>query len=827
MNKKIKDIFSENVIKSISNEIKSSYNNEVLFFGWINESGKIDKIEVIARGNEECVSFPIQRSYLPDVVIHNHPNGELTPSEADMSVASFIAQRGVGFIIINNDVSDLYIAVEPIKRKKFEPIDANECIEYLSKGSRAESIIEGFEEREGQKEMVKEVCKSFNENKTALIEAGTGIGKSLAYLIPAIEWSIKNRERVIISTKTINLQEQLIKKDIPTVKRIIGKDFEFTLMKGRGNYVCLNRIMEISQDLFSFIDDEEQDQFDKILSWVRKTEDGSISDLPFTPIPTLWEKICSKTETCLGAKCRYFSDCFVNKVRREALRSHLVITNHHYFLADSSLSETGVSVLPNYNRVIFDEAHRLEDSATSFFTKTINEYTINALLNQLHKFGKNKTEKGYISYLKKKKLLDNDSQYRRVIRVIQEVRESADSLFIELSNFIKDFIQNEASFNNDQKELYQVIEINDYVKNNHSWDLNILPIIGAFYKSISSLENQLLEIRRSLDGKKREVEAKQIDGYILRLIDILQTIDIFLKDEDTDYVRWIKNKKRPSISISLIEIGKQLEKMIYDKVKTLIMTSATLTVRGEFNFIKGRLGINRPTLDVKIDSPFDFQKQMAIMIPNDIVEPQNPLYVQDLSMAIESLIRETRGNTLILFTSYATLNKTYGEIFNRISGDGFVLLKQGDKPRQLLLNNFKAQRNTILFGTESFWEGIDIPGENLQCVIITRLPFKVPTDPVIKARLKRIEIEGKNSFINYLLPLAVIKTKQGVGRLIRKKSDRGVIIILDKRIITKNYGEIFIKSLPNSALYISKLKDLLPLVRNYMVNQQVDFQSKF
>ena len=817
MSKKVEDLFSEEAVKIIYNEIKSSYNNEVLFFAWVNDNGKIDKPEVITRGNDECVSFPIQKSYLPDVVIHNHPNGILTPSDADMSIANFIAQHGVGFIIVNNEMTNLYIAVEPVEKKVYRPIDKNECIAYLSVENGVREIIEDFEERTGQKQMIEEVCRSFNENKKTLIEAGTGIGKSFAYLIPAVEWSIENRERVVISTNTINLQEQLLKKDIPTVKKIIGKNFKYTLMKGRGNYICLSKVMEISQDLFSFIDENEQEQFDEILSWVRKTDDGSISDLPFSPSSTLWEKINSKTETCLGAKCKYFSECFVNKVRREALKSHIVITNHHYFLADSSLSDSGASVLPNYTRVIFDEAHRLEDSATSFFTKTINEYTIKNLLNQLHRYSRGNIEKGYISYLKKKNFLIDDMQYKKTVNAIEDVRGNTDILFTELSNFIKDFMDERHSPNNERLEQYQIIEIDEYSKN-HGWYSGVLTRIDAFYRSISLLENQLLEIRKLLDSKSRSVETKQIDGYIMRLIDMLQTVDIFLKDEDTEYVRWIENEKRPSISVSLIEIGKQLEMMIYEKAKTIIMTSATLTVKGEFNFIKNRLGIKEETLDVKIDSPFDFKRQMAIMIPNDIVEPQHPQYVNDLIMAIKNIISETKGNTLVLFTSYMTLNKVYREISNRIYKDknGIVLLKQGDMPRQYLLDNFKLQSNAVLFGTESFWEGIDVPGENLQCVIITKLPFKVPTDPVVKARLKRIEAEGRNPFINYLLPLAIIKTKQGVGRLIRKRSDKGIIVILDKRIVTKNYGDMFIKSLPESTLYINRLNEIVPLVKNYV-----------
>ncbi len=789
----VKDIFDDRIIERIKREIHDSYGNEVLFFGWIGEDGKIGRIEVVARGNDECVSFPVENSYLADVVIHNHPGGVLVPSDADMAIASRIAQKSVGFVIIDNDVTTVYVAVEPVKKKVIHKLDPEICISYVKRGGALEKVVDDFEERDAQKLMIELVCDSFNQSGISLIEAGTGIGKSFAYLIPSIEWAILNRERVVISTNTINLQEQLLKKDIPALTNVIDKEFRYVLMKGRGNYICLNRVMEVSQDMFSFIDEDEQDQFNSILEWINKTQDGTVSDLPFTPKQSFWEKINSKSETCLGAKCRYFSKCFFNRVKKEALKAHIIITNHHYFLADSNLMEAGGSVLPNFDRVVFDEAHRLEDSATSFFTKELNRASVVFFLNQIYRSGKRGKDKGYFAYLRNRSIIDNEA-FEMIKRQVSDIKENADNLFSALSSFIKKVFEDMAD-----TEEYPVIEVDRSIQEVPEWHTLIIPAIDGFYNSLRDLENSLMDIRGKLEKVGKDVQVKQIDGFILRIMDVLQTLDIFLNDEKYDYVRWIENRgDMVRVKVSLIDVGQKLREMIYEKSKSVVLTSATLTVNGKFDFLKSRLGIDYEVSEAVIDSPFDYGEQMEIIVQSDLAEPNNPGYVMGLSSSVESIIKKMNGSTLVLFTSYLTLNAVFDLVKEKLKGHGYALLKQGNASRHRLLSEFKHQKRAVLFGTESFWEGIDVPGEDLRCVVITRLPFKVPRDPIIKARLKQVEMAGKNSFTGYLLPLAVLKVKQGVGRLIRKKSDRGVVIILDRRIISKNYGGIFFRSLPES-----------------------------
>ncbi len=817
MAESISNYLSEEIIRKIKREIYESYGNEVLFFCWIGDTGKVENYEVVARGTDECVSFPVGESYLPDVIIHNHPDGRLTPSRADMDVAGFVAQRGVGFLIIDNNVENVYTVVEPVEKKVLKYLDPEICVSYISRGGALDKEIPDFEERDGQKDMVRYVSQAFNNNTILLVEAGTGIGKSFAYLIPSIEWALLNKERVVISTNTINLQEQILKKDLPTLAKILRKDFKYTLMKGRGNYVCINRVMEIAQDMFSFLDEDENEQFNYILDWIEKTEDGSNSDLPFNPSYLLWEKINSKSETCLGTKCRYFSRCFVNKVKREAIKSHIVVTNHHYFLADSNLIDLSTSILPNFDRVIFDEAHRLEDSATSFFTKEITLPGIINLLNQMFKIGKNGKEKGYFSYLRNKGIIEN-GVFQKLKGFIGNIEKSAKNLFSELSDFIDLLVERSSeSFTE-----YRVFEINYQIQNTPEWDSKIIPLIGDFYKAIVSLEDCLNELRSYLEKRKADIHLKQVDGYTLRIIDIIQTLDIFLKEEDEDYVRWIeKRNDRVLISVALIDVGKKLKEMIYEKSKSTILTSATLTIDNNFDFIKSRLGIGNDAVTSVVSSPFNYSKQMKILIQNDTEEPASPGYINSIANSVKTIIEKTGGNTLILFTSYNALNMVFAIVKNSVESSKYIFLKQGDMSRHRLLEEFKYQKNAVLFGTESFWEGIDVPGDALQCVIITKLPFKVPNDPVIKARMKKIEMEGKNPFISYLLPLAVIKIKQGVGRLIRKKSDKGVIVILDKRIITKNYGRIFLRSLPDASVFISNRVEITEKLEGYLGNKSL------
>jgi len=812
--KSIKDYFNEQALNSVRKEIERANGNEVLIFGTTDEKNMIDKIEVVTRGNNDSVAVPIEKSFNYDVIVHNHPGGNLTPSAEDMNISTVIANRGVAFFIVNNEVTEVYTVVEPVKKKTFKPLDAEKLVSFVSINGSLNKYMSDFEERDGQKKMVRYICDSFNKNFITLIEAGTGIGKSIAYLIPSIEWAINNKDRVVISTNTINLQEQLLHKDIPDLKRALNYDFSYILMKGRRNYICLNRVYEAKQELFAFIDDEEIEQFNTIVEWVENTLDGSLSDLPFIPKVYLWDKLSSQTETCMGIKCEYFSRCFVNKIKRKAISSQIVVTNHHYLLADASLSLFNASILPSYSRVIFDEAHNLEDSATSFFTREFSLFSVMGVLNRLYS---SKNKKGYLAYLLNKGNLISNKKANRLIKDVKDLK----SILYELFEGIDQFLSSIRSRKVDNYyNKFIVVEVNDEIKNDPSWEKRVIKNLGIFYNECSRLLDNLDEIRKNIP-EEDERAKKRIEGFIMRFMDFIETINIFLKDEDREYVRYIESKKEARLMVSPIDVGEKLYELLFKRVKSSVLTSATLTVGKSFNFIRHRLSLRGSVKEKRISSPFDYNKQMAILIPADVVEPNNQNYADNIKESIKKILIKTGGKAIILFTSYKVLNDIYAGVKDMLSQSGIITFKQGDDSRNNLLRKFKHDINSVLFGTDSFWEGVDAPGKTLECIVITKLPFKVPTEPIIKARMDLISERDGNPFMEFALPLAVIKMKQGIGRLIRKKTDKGIIVILDKRIITKKYGSIFIDSIPSVNIYEGYLEDILCKAKDYLSNKSL------
>lgn len=800
--------FTNDVLTDIRAEIEKAHGNEVLFFGWIDEEQVVNRVEVVSRGNDESTPVPLDEACLPDIIIHNHPDGNLTPSPNDINIASYIANSGVGFLIIDNTATGVYVVVEPFRKAKIVLLNSRQLMELLSSGSPLASTIPNFEEREGQKQMVAYVCDAFNDNAMALIEAGTGIGKSLAYLIPAVRWSLLNREKVVISTNTINLQEQLLYKDIPDLKKIIDEDFVYLLMKGRGNYVCLNRLYEAQQNLFSLIEDEEIEQFEAILGWLNTTEDASLSHLPFVPKPSLWEKINSTAGTCLGGMCPYFSECPVNRVRRQAAKAHIIVTNHHYLIADAQLEGTGASLLPSYKRVIFDEAHNLEDSATSFFTRTITLSGVLSLLGRLH--AGSRKNRGYLVYLQRAKHFPDKRALRDAIEETSRLRSEAFEFFENLDLFFKKILEERGDVSE------SILEVDEALINHEDWKSVVENRIGVFSNQCNRLINALERIREELIDMRDERARRQIEGLIFMLGDILQTLTRFLETADDNYVRWIEKKHEIAISISVIEVGKLLNELVFERLKSCVLTSATLTVKNSFAFLKSRLGIESPQIETVLPSPFDYETQMKVLIPTDLAEPGHPDYIVDLCKSVTGVLQKTGGKAFVLFTSYRTLNEVYEMVRDALVGQGYIIFKQGEDSRRNLLERFKANINSILFGTESFWEGVDAPGKTLECVIITRLPFKVPTEPIIKARFERIRERGQNPFLDYYVPLAVIKLRQGIGRLIRNRLDRGVIVILDKRILVKSYGSFFLSAIPTENLFCGKLSDVLREIEEFM-----------
>ncbi len=804
--KTIEELFNDEILEMMKTEITQAYGNEVLFLGWLDESGMVCKVEPVARGNDECVSFPYEWGMKCHVVIHNHPDGQLSPSGADISIASTLAQWGIGFYIVDNSLSNVYVAVEPVLQKSILAVDVDGLVKLVSEGGKLSQLLDGFEERSGQKEMIRMVSESLNTGSPALIEAGTGIGKSMGYLLPSVSWALKNNKRVVISTATINLQEQLIRKDIPLVKKLLEVDFDYVLMKGRQNYICLRKVEELKKELFTFFDEEDIDQFNLLAEWALKTDDGSLTDLGFIPKSSVWDAVCSETITCLGNKCEFYGRCFFNRVKQKAAKSTLIVTNHHYLIADSSLPP-GTGLLPPYQYLVLDEAHKIEDSATSYYTTQIDRYYLMRVLRRFY-FNK-KREGGFLLYLLKAIPEEERETIDELIDMTVALYGEIQSTFDTIDVFVKDLLHVEKR----EAELCEsvvhgkLLELKEENLNMDEWNGVVLRPLLSIRAGFDRVVGFLEKIKSKIN--KNEFLIRQIDGYCARFSDISSVLSSLVSIEDRSFVRWVEYKDKSVFYMAMVDVSEVLKETIFRRVKNYILTSATLTVENNFSFIERRIGIENEVMECIFPSPFDYKSQMKIFIPTDAPDPENQAYIQQHAEMIYRFIMLTGGGAFILFTSYKTLNGVVSLIRDKIEERGIRVLVQGERPRYNLLEDFKEDIHSVLMGTESFWEGVDVPGHTLRSVIISKLPFKVPSDPVIKARMDKIASEFGNPFIDYLLPLAVVKMKQGIGRLIRNRRDRGIITILDSRIIRKSYGKVFLNSLPPAELVVDSFENLI------------------
>ena len=785
---RIEDYFTPEMIRFLRTSIEEAEGNEVLFSGKADQNGIVNEIILAARGKEDTV--PVIESVIDfgDVLIHNHPNGLLVPSEADLDVAGRLGRHGIGAYIIDNQATRLYVVAEIIKRNKKELLDIDEAAGYLDDGGALSQNVEDYEARPQQIDFLKAVCSSFNKDNITIAEAGTGVGKSFAYLIPAFKWAEKNKERVIISTGTINLQHQLLEKDIPVIQKLLGTKLKAVLVKGRQNYLCLRRFNDRLQEAGLF--DNEAD-FKAIEKWLEVTKTGERSDLSFFPTWELWSDICSESESCLGIKCPYRDKCFVIKSRKEATGASIIVVNHHLLFSDMEARMeddfNGTSILPNYSRVIFDEAHNLENAATSYFSQSVNKGYILKVMHQIYRRVKDRIfgiYRFWSYYTEQKTKLESIPQQIAVI--------------ISRTDDLEKVIQANVLMNDNSPVLDMRID-----SINAS---DIYEAVGNLRNEVNDLFNIITDIHEELSkmpDKEVKNDKRMYETSIVKnkLSGIISMLNDFIANQETciNYIE--KGKKYSSLFIAPLSVSETLREIIFNRLSNVVLVSATLSVNKSFEFYATRIGlhdVDRPVARFIFDSPFEYKKNVLLSIPSDLPEPKSADYSQKLSDLIKNVLIISEGKGLVLFTSYSMLKTVYDLVRDDFSNAGITLFKQGDDDNKKLLGNFFINKNSVLFATDSFWEGVDVPGESLSVLIICRLPFKVPSDPVIKARMELIEKNGGNSFLEYSLPEAVIKLRQGFGRLIRRKSDRGVILITDTRILSKYYGKIFFNSLPET-----------------------------
>lgn len=843
---KIEKYISPEAIEYIKLAIEEADGNEVFFVGKTNDLQVVEEVSVIARGNDFAVPMVRDQASQHDVVIHNHPSGELKPSQNDLVIAHDLARDDVASFIVNNEVDDIYVVVEPFDKKEKEDLDSGELTETLSPGGIVSKKLSGYEHRPQQLAMIKKVTQAFNDEKIAMVEAGTGVGKSLAYLIPAINWATKNNERCVISTNTINLQEQLIKKDIPFLKKALGIEFRSELVKGRGNYVCLRKIHGLETGQQELVDNEIKDEIELIIDWSKVTKDGSKSDLNFMPKSMVWEEVCSESDTCLRTRCEFYKTCFVTLARRRANKAHILVANHHLLFADLAVQSTGaeVAVLPKYHHIVFDEAHNIEDVATDYFGAGITRTGIARIIRRLHAKIENKTT-GYLNLFVKKlrfvnakhRLTDLDTVIDRIemelIPRCDVVLQFNDDVMATLGQMIQEYDKNA------QSEVK--VRINANLRKSKTWQSHIVPQIKNFIDLLNSFCSELSSVLDKVEFANIKFEKDLLYTVVdlntqrNRIKGVIDVIEAIILKDDQKNVRWIEVQKRRTtkdivrLKIAPLEIAESMNKLVYANYKTMIMTSATLTVAGqigksEFSYLARQLGLNlverSRVLTAKIPASFDYQKQAIIAIPLDIPDPRSQEFSTAISEAIFEAVKISEGRAFILFTSYGLLNKMHQILEPKFLKLGIASLKQGQQNRHELLQQFKRDKTSVLFGTDSFWQGVDVEGDALENVIITKLPFKVPSEPIVEARVEAIERKGGNAFMEYSVPQAVIKLKQGFGRLIRKKTDRGSVFIFDKRIIEKFYGKIFLQSLPESRLVKGPLDYVFEEVKQFFDNHQ-------
>jgi ATP-dependent DNA helicase DinG len=605
-------------------------------------------------------------------------------------------------------------------------------------------MIGGYEHRPAQLEMAEAVDDAFENHHHAILEAGTGTGKTLAYLLPAI---VSGR-RVVVSTATKSLQEQLYQKDVPFLHKHFAPEWKVAVMKGRSNFLCLAKMNALAdQPMLKGM--EEVDAFRQIRDWAKLTETGDRAELTFLPDDSdLWSRIDARRDTCTGKKCPQFEQCFLTGMQNRAKEADLIIVNHHLFFADLALKHDDFgSILPEYSAVVFDEAHEMEDVASDYFGQQISNFRFEELARDADQMMR-LTHQGTPSLLRR----------------TQRIREKSRAFF-------DTFPGREGRFPFSRQEREAFVE-----QNREGYDalLNSLKGLETEFASLTNKPEELLRIAR-------------------RSFDIRQEFTFLFESNERNYVYWFERRnKGVFLAATPIDVSQILRERLFEEFDTVVLTSATLTVSGRFEFIRQRMGIDEAK-ERQLPAEFDYEKQALLYLPQRMPDVRDAGFGAKAADEIVSLLELSEGRAFCLFTSYAQMNDLYERVRNRLD---FPLHLQGTAPRTTLLERFKTTPNSVLFATASFWQGVDVPGEQLSCVIVDRLPFAVPSDPVVAARVRALQDEGRNPFSEFQVPEAVLALKQGFGRLIRTKTDRGVLALLDTRISRMPYGKIFFDSLP-------------------------------
>jgi predicted DnaQ family exonuclease/DinG family helicase len=696
-------------------------------------------------------------------------------------------------------------------------IEVDEIDDFVRPDGKLASGFRNYELREGQQQMMYAVTSNFNNQQFLIAEAGTGTGKSLAYLIPAIFYTADGGQRVVISTNTKNLQEQLFYKDIPHLAALHPKPFSSVLLKGKNNYLCLDRMQVNLKDRQYRLTNYERKSVLPLLTWRNITQTGDIAENNGFQVErnfSTWAKFIAENNYCPGRKCRLYHDCYLMKARNAARKAEVVVVNHSLVFSDL-ISEN--SVLGEYDHIVFDEAHHIEKTATDFLGFEFNFWNIRRILHKLYK--KDSRETGLVAQTRSKLVksdlhADSKADIADVLDemniAVQQAEADLQNLFAGLTSDIRSLLekQNYGTYQYKQRflpdgPLHAIIK--EPLSGFKSVLHNLQRLCDLLADKLGKIDKEVIP---GLEQLQQETSATFMDYFALQ-----EVIDFFVNPPDNEQVLWIEMPSKPDgVDIVLrsapLEVASSLKALLFDQLKTAIFTSATLAVDGQFDYFARRIGIDAVGKNrlnsARIESPFSYEGQAAVFVPAWMPDPRQPHYANALCEFIRDLAAAGVRNTMILFTSYALLNSVYETLRFHFEADNRLMLGQGkDGSRNAIIERFRNTRGALLLGTDSFWEGVDLPGEALELLVMTKLPFEVPTDPVVQARMQVIEQQGGNSFFDYSVPEAIIKFRQGFGRLIRSASDSGAVFITDTRVITKAYGRRFLNALPLQAQVLS------------------------
>jgi len=632
-----------------------------------------------------------------------------------------------------------------------------------------------YEKRPQQEEMALKVAAAFAERKNLCVEAPTGVGKSFAYLVPSIFCALEQKRPVVVSTETISLQEQLVEKDLPLLQKIMNVQFTTALAKGRGNYVCRRRLAIIAGEHTEYLPaDSMRSDVERIAIWADTAAEGSISEIDFPFDRQIWDYICCETGNCSKPRCMFYKRCFYWRARKSWDTADIVVSNHALFFTDlkiKSSEDLETSLLPVYGALVLDESHTLEDEAAQHLGLHVSSSGVRLFLKRLYD-----PQRG------KGLLVKPGEEMLKLRAEVSELMEASEIFFEKVREFAS------ASADN-------IIRLRkpDFV-------------VDILSEKIGRLEYRLDEYIKEQEDDDDDDLSQELSAMLMRCEYYRTAVSDFVAMRLDDHVYWVEKGGRSETNIQLyaapLNVNEILRKVLFNGELPVVLTSATLSVSGKLDYYKRRIGFDNGTEDI-LDTPFDYENQVKIYIPRNMPLPDEENYLDSVCDEIENYISRTHGKAFVLFTSYDNMKRSSDRLRSFFDDKGITLLVQGEgKSRSAMLSAFKQDVDSVIFGVSSFWMGVDVPGEALSNVIITKLPFAVPSHPLVQARSERIEREGGSSFMDYSLPEAVLRFRQGVGRLIRKKTDNGIIVILDRRIISKRYGSIFLNSIPKCQVEI-------------------------